>query len=290
MEVPPLAQCEIDGVETQPLVVRLLDDDNPPANGGTTSRDDYAKRITSGGMPIALRRPPGRSRSRWFSTYLDLVIDRDVLEISRIRQREVLPRLLAVLAARSSNVLNIAAAAETVGVEKSTAENYLKLLEAVFLVRRLPAWGTTLGSRVARLPKLHLVDSGVMAWLLGLTPEKIAQNTPSVLSEYGHLVETFAVNEILKQVGWWDGPVGVGHFRTKDGEEVDLLLERDDGTVLAFEIKAGTRIDRPDLAGVRALRSKIGDRLSRAIVFYTGAHAYTHEDGVQVLPLDTLWS
>jgi uncharacterized protein len=289
VEVPPLAQCEIDGVANRPLVPRLLDGDEL-SEGGATSREEYAKRITSGGMPVALRRPPGRSRSRWFSTYLDLVIERDVLDIARIRQREVLPRLLNVLAARSGNVLNIAAAAETTGIEKSTAENYLQLLEAVFLVHRLPAWGTTLGSRVTRLPKLHLVDTGVMAWLLGLTPEKIAQNTPSVLSEYGHLVETFAVDEVLKQAGWWDGPVATGHFRTRDGEEVDLLLERDDGTVLAFEIKTGTRIDSPDLAGIRALRSKIGHRLAAAIVFYTGAHAYTHEDGVQVMPLDTLWS
>lgn len=289
VEVPPLAQCKIDGVTSRPLVLRLLDDDEPPGGGGST-REDYARRITSGGMPVALRRPPGRSRSRWFSSYLDLVIERDVLEIARIRQREVLPRLLNVLTSRSGNVLNIAAAAETTGIEKSTAENYLRLLEAVFLVHRLPAWGTTLGSRVTRLPKLHLVDTGLMAWLLGLTPEKIAQNNPAVLTEYGHLVETFAVNEILKQAGWWDGPVNTGHFRTKDGQEVDLLLERDNGSVLAFEIKAGTRIDGPDLAGIRALRAKIGDRLSTAIVLYTGAHAYTHEDGVRVLPLNSLWS
>ncbi|WP_205752506.1 DUF4143 domain-containing protein [Cryptosporangium phraense] len=70
------------------------------------------------------------------------------------------------------------------------------MLEAVFLVQRLPAWGTTLGSRVARMPKLHLVDAGVMAWLLGLTPEKLARNDPAALTEYGHLVETFAVGEI----------------------------------------------------------------------------------------------
>jgi predicted AAA+ superfamily ATPase len=109
----------------------------------TTTRDEYAHRITSGGMPVALRRPPGRSRSRWFANYLDLVIERDVIELTRVRQREMLPRLLNVLAARSGQVLNIAATAEAVGMEKSSAENYLRLLEAVFLVQRLPAWGTT---------------------------------------------------------------------------------------------------------------------------------------------------
>lgn len=292
LEVLPLAQVEIDGLAGDLLVHRLLDGADLPAiiEPSVTAREEYARRITSGGMPVALRRPPGRSRSRWFANYLDLVIERDVIELTRVRQREMLPRLLNVLASRSGQVLNIAAAAAAVGMEKSSAENYLRLLEAVFLVQRLPAWGTTLGSRVARQPKVHLVDPGVMAWLLGLTPEKIAQNDPSVLTEYGHLVETFAVGEILKQVSWWDAPIAAGHFRTAAAEEVDLVLERDDGTVIAFEVKAGTRVDGADLAGIRALRTRLGARLATAVVLYTGSLAYTHEDGTTVLPVDALWT
>nr|MDT0657123.1 ATP-binding protein [Micromonospora sp. DSM 115978] len=292
LDVLPLAQVEIDGSASDLLIHRLLDGADPPivTEPSVTSRDEYARRITSGGMPVALRRPPGRSRSRWFSTYVDLLIDRDVVELTRIRQREMLPRLLAVLASRSGQVLNIASAAEAVGMEKTSAENYLRLLEAVFLVRRLPAWGTTLGSRVARMPKVHVVDAGVMAWQLGLTPEKIARNNPSTLSEYGHLMETFAVGEILKHVSWWDGPVSVGHFRTAAGDEVDLILERDDGAVIALEIKASTRIDGADLRGIRELRTRLGAKLAAAVIFYTGPLAYTHEDGTTVLPLDALWT
>lgn len=292
LDVLPLTQLEIDGSTAAPLVHRLLDGAVPDASAAPsqTSRDEYARRITAGGMPVALRRPPGRSRSRWYANYLDLVIDRDVIDLSRVRQREMLPRLLNTLAARSGQVLNVAAAAQTIGMEKSGAENYVRLLEAVFLVQRLPAWGTTLGSRVARQPKIHVVDAGVMAWLLGLSPDKIARNDPSVLTEYGHLVETFAVGEILKQASWWDAPITAGHFRTTDGDEVDLVLERDDGSVIAFEIKAGTRLHAADLAGIAALRSRLGDRLAAAVAFYTGPLAYTHADGTHVLPLDTLWS
>jgi len=292
LDVLPLAQVEIDGSAGDLLVHRLLDGADLPTivEPSVTTRDEYARRITSGGMPVALRRPPGRSRSRWFASYLDLVIDRDVVELTRVRQREMLPRLLNVLASRSGQVLNVAAAADAVGMEKSSAENYLRLLEAVFLIQRLPAWGTTLGSRVTRMPKVHLVDAGVMAWLLGLTPEKIAKNDPSVLTEYGHLVETFAVGEILKQVSWWDAPVAVGHFRTVAAEEVDLVLERDDGVVIAFEIKAGTRVDGADLAGIRALRTRLGANLVAAVVLYSGQLAYTHKDGTTVLPLDALWT
>jgi predicted AAA+ superfamily ATPase len=292
MQVLPLAQIEIDGIAGRPLVHGVLEETDLSTftAASVTTRDEYARRITAGGMPVALRRPPGRSRSRWFANYLDLVIDRDVIELARVRQREMLPRLLNVLASRSGQVLNIASAAEAIGMEKSSAENYLRLLEAVFLIQRLPAWGSTLGSRVTRMPKVHIVDAGVMAWLLGLTPEKVAANDPSVLSAYGHLVETFAVQEILKQVTWWDAPVVVGHFRTAAGEEVDLILERDDGAIIAFEIKAGTRIDAADLAGMRALRARVGANLLAAVVLYTGQLAYTHQDGATVLPLDALWA
>jgi uncharacterized protein len=152
--VLPLSQGEIDGV-TETFIGRLLDDAGLEMEAKQTpaTRDEYARRSTSGGMPVALRRPPGRSRSRWFANYVDLVIDKDVMDISRVRQREMLPRLLGRLAARSGQVMNIAATSGAIGLERSTAENYVKLLEAVFLIYRLPAWGTTLGSRSSSIPR-----------------------------------------------------------------------------------------------------------------------------------------
>lgn len=166
----------------------------------------------------------------------------------------------------------------------------MKLLEAVFLVFRLPAWGTTLGSRISRHPKIHVVDSGLMAWLLALTPAKIAQAQPTTLSEYGHLLETFAVGEILKQASWSEAPVTAGHFRTDSGAEVDLVIERDDGQVIAFEFKAGSRVSGEDLRGLRHLKDRLGARLETAIVLYTGEHAYRQEDWIAILPLDRLWT
>ncbi|HEX4094427.1 MAG TPA: ATP-binding protein [Trebonia sp.] len=289
--VLPLTQGEIDGVR-ETFVARLLDGGGVEASSGTVTatRDEYARRATSGGMPVALRRPPGRSRSRWFANYVDLVMDKDVMDISRVRQREMLPRLLGQLAARSGQVLNIASVAGAIGLERSTAENYVKLLEAVFLISRLPSWGTTLGSRIVKHPKVHVLDSGVMAWLLNLTAEKIALADPSTLTDYGHLLETFAVGEILKQVSWSDAPIAAGYFRTEAGDEVDLVLERDDGQVIAFEIKAGTRVGSEDLRGLRLLKDRLGSRLQEAITLYTGQYAYRHEDWAWVLPLSQLWT
>jgi predicted AAA+ superfamily ATPase len=101
--VLPLTQGEIDGVR-ETFVAKLLDGDDiegPPPGPAAATREEYARRAASGGMPVALRRPPGRSRSRWFANYVDLVVDKDVMDISRVRQREMLPRLLGQIAARS---------------------------------------------------------------------------------------------------------------------------------------------------------------------------------------------
>ena len=74
-----------------------------------------------------------------------------------------------------------------------------------------PAWGTALGKRIVAYPKVHVIDSGLAGWLLGLSAAEISSRDPAVLTEFGHLVETFAVGEILKQVSWseaaWIGPV-----------------------------------------------------------------------------------
>jgi hypothetical protein len=87
-----------------------------------------------------------------------------------------------------------------------------------------------------------------------------------------------------------DAPVSAGYFRTEAGDEVDLVLERDDGQVIAFEIKAGTRVSSEDMRGLRHLRDRLGPRLQEAIIFYTGEYAYRHDDWIRILPLSQLWS
>ena len=125
-----------------------------------------------------------------------------------------------------------------------------RLLEDLFLVQRLPAWGKTLRARAASSPKIHVVDSGLAARLLRLSPAKLRTLDPTALAEFGNLLETFVVNELLKQVTWLDQPVTVGHWRTYDGDEVDFVVEDDEGRVLAIEVKSGDRVPAAQLSGL----------------------------------------
>lgn len=290
VDVWPLSQGELEGTH-ETFCEQLLDDPASLVDGATASesREGYEQRVLAGGFPLALRRT-GASRARWFRDYVSLVISRDVLEIRQVRQRESLPRLLRVLAAQTGQVLNLRKASEQARLEPSATGDYFTLLEAVFLVHRLPAWGRTLGSRVAGLPKTHLVDSGLASHLLGLTERRLGTRRPAVLTEFGHVLETFVVNEVLRQTSWLDEPVVTGHFRTHDQVEVGLVIESYDGRVAGIEVKASSRVTQQDLRGLRMLRDKLGDAFTGGVLLNLGDRAYTIDERIHVLPVSALWT
>ncbi len=286
----PLSQGEIDGAEER-FVERLLTDPatlvTPAAS--VTSREEYVDRLLRGGFPLAVSRRGGAGRNRWFDDYLNLVLDRDVAELSSIRQREKMPRLVAHLCGQTAQVLNVSRVAAEVGLERATAEHYVQLLEAAFVIHRLPAWGTTLRARASPKPKLHLVDSGVAGRMLRVSGPRLAAAQPQAMTELGHLLKTFCVAEVLKQAGWMETPAQPGHWCTHDGDEVDLILERDDGAVAAIEVKAGERVREPQFRSLRKLRDALGERFLGGVVLHLGRHAFTHDDRLHALPVDRLW-
>lgn len=290
LQVLPLSQAEIDGTRPD-LLLRLLRSPTqtiaaPPS---TTTREDYVRRVVRGGFPIALAAGSDRARWRWIDDYVRLTLERDVQELSRVRQAHTLPVILERAAGQTAQILNIAAMAQEAGIDEKTARDYLRLLEAVFLLQLLPAWDRTLTKRTSARPKVHMTDTGVSTRLLRLTPDKLARRDPAALTEFGHPLETFAVGEILKEASWTEQIAGYGHWRTRDNHEVDLVLETDDGSVIAFEIKTAARISGNDFRGLAKLRELLGDAFVAGITLYTGARSYTYEDRLHVMPIDRLW-
>jgi len=258
----PLSQGELESTHENLLEALHGDPDAAIAQHPTsaTTREDYVERVCAGGLPLAVRRSEP-ARARWFDDFVRQSIERDALELSQVRQRQSLADLLTRLASQTGQLLNITKTAEAVGVDRKTAEAHLRLLEDLFLVVRLPAWGKTLRSRVSSRPKVHLVDSGLAARLLRLTPAKLATLDPAALTEFGNLLETFTVGELRKQASWLDEQVTLGHWRTSDGDEVDLVAEFDDGQVVAIEVKANERATAPTFTGLQRLRD--GDERDR---------------------------
>ena len=289
LEILPFSQGEIDGVHEDFLDVAMRDPDQLLHHGpSTTMRADYAERVCRGGLPIAISLNE-RGRRRWFDSYLAQTLSGDLPELGGIRRLDALTRLFDCLAGQTGQLLNVRAAARAVELEGRTADNYTQLLTDVFLLRRLPAWGRTLRARSGKTPKLHMVDSGLAAHMLRLTPAKLAQLDPTSLTEFGHLLETFVAGELLKQASWHDDVREVAHWHTHDDKEVDFLIETYDGGVVGFEIKARGKAIADDLTGLRLLRELLGDQFRAGFILNIGKFAGRLEDRIYVLPIDRLW-
>lgn len=163
MTMWPLSQGELIGVRETALDL-LMSEPAALVTGtpSTTQRSDYEKNILAGGFPIAVARSAGAGRNRWFRDFVDMVIQRDVLEIRKVRQRQVMPQVLRRLAGQTGQVLNISTVASALQLDASLTGDLIGLLESVFLVHRLESFGRTLSSRVGRSPKVHLDRKSVV--------------------------------------------------------------------------------------------------------------------------------
>ena len=289
LDILPFSQGELDNVREDFLELAITEPDRlRKMPTSTTTRLNYAERACRGGLPIAVGMT-NRPRARWFDAYVAQALSGDVPELGGIRRLDALPRLFERLAAQTGQLLNVHAAASAIGLEARTADNYTQLLSDLFLVRRLPAWGRTLRSRIAKTPKLHLIDSGLAAHLLRLSPAKLAQLDPASSTDFGHVLETFAVGELLKQASWNDDVREVAHWRTHDNHEVDVLVETYEGDVIGFEVKARSQTTAKDLSGLRKLRELLGDQFRAGFVLTTGQHSGKLEDRMYTCPIDRLW-
>ena len=293
IEILPLSQGEINASHENLLEALFTDASTiVTPQPSTTTRHEYANRIASGGFPLAQERTDA-ALNRWFDDYITLCVERDLLELGRVRRPSALAPLLTRLASQTAQILNISRVGSSEGLPTSTASDYVKLFESSFLVRLLPAWGKTLRPTIASRPKIHMVDSGLAACLLRLPPDKLAGLDPASMQQFGHLLETFVVGEVLKQASWLQHRAHVGHWRTHDGDEVDLVIEDGrDGSVVGIEVKASGRVHRQDRRGLRMLRQALGERFVAGVVFYTGTHSarYADDDRIIALPIDRLWA
>ncbi len=249
------------------------------------SRGELFDRVLCGGFPESLQRPPDR-RSDWFESYLTAVVEWEVRDLSNVGSVAELTVMIRLIAARAGSLFNLADVARGAQLPHSTARNYLGLLRAVFLVVDVPAWTTSLTTRIVRAPKLFLIDSGLTAHLLGIGRERSAAEPHTA----GGLLEAFVAMELRKQIIWSQIRPGLAHFRTRSGDEVDLVMEARDGTVVGIEVKSSATVRSGDFAGLRVLEEIAGHRFRRGVVLHTGADVVSFGPKLVAAPVSLLRS
>ena len=285
LTLEPLSQAEIAG-SSHNLVDALFDPAPWARRTVRTDRADVVRRLVASGFPEALGRSDPQRRDAWFRAYLASLLQRDVRDYASIEGLHDMPRLLSLLAARTSSLLNMAEVSRATGIAHSTLRRYLALLEALFIVQPLPAWSANLGKRLVKAPKLHLIDAGLAAHLQGhIDPAALA-----VSPQLGPLLENFAVQEIRRHLRSAATAPTAWHFRTAAGREVDLVLAAPGGRVVGIEVKASASLSQGDFNGLRELASAAGKGFARGIVLYTGEQLLPFEDHLWAVPLGVLWA
>jgi hypothetical protein len=283
IELWPLSQGELEG-EPDGLVDVLFSRGPDLEHSSPARKRDYLERVVRGGYPEAIRRSP-RRRAGFFESYVTTLIERDVSELAVIQRRGELRRLLALLAGRAGGLLNLNSLATQSGLPRSTLRRYADLLDAVFVVKEIPAWSSGATGRAVGTPKLAYVDSGLACHLLGQDAARLGEPGGAA----GPMLESFVLMELARQLTWSDTRTRLHHYRTKDGMEVDAVLESADGRVAAIEVKAAATVRTEDLSGLRHLRDRLGDRFVAGLVLYTGQQTLPYGDRLRAVPLDALW-
>lgn len=242
--------------------------------------------VLRGGYPEAVRRPAAARRAAWLEDYLALVLDRDVRDIASIDQLDRLPRLMSVLAEHSGQLVNHASFGAALSLSGVTAQKYISILERLFLLRTLNPWSSNRLSRLIKTPKLHFLDSGLLAMLRDTDAEAIAADR----TRFGPLLETIVVSEILKLASWSEVRCTLSHFRTKDQDEVDVVLEDRRGRIVGIEVKASATVRPKDFNGLRRLREAAGDKFMRGLVLHDHDRVTPIDKNLHAAPVSALWS
>lgn len=277
----PLSQGEIEGSREMFLDALLAGEpDSLAGSADPIGKEDLLRRITAGGFPEAVARR-GARRSRWFDSYLDTMLQREVRDIANVTGLTEFPRLVLLLAWRATGLLNYAGLARDLGMPQTTLKRYLAMLETAFLVLTVPAWFRNIGKRLVKSPKLILSDAGLLAHLLG--------GGGGVERSLGAVVENFVTMEILKQASVSDARPAIYHYRTSEGLEVDTVIEPRGGPIYGVEVKAAATLTARDTRGLRSLAATLGDEFGAGVILHTGNESVRLAPKIWALPISVLW-
>lgn len=279
----PLAHAEI--ARRRSTFLEHLFDGKLKGDKQAVLDEDLVRLVLTGGFPEAISRESERRRQDWARSYLTSVLTRDLRDVADIEKLTELPKFVRLVAEHSGQLVNFSQFGASIDVSHKTAQRYIALLEQVFLVATLQPWFTNTLKRIAKTPKLHFLDSGLLATARGLSFERVKADR----AVFGALLESFIFSEILKLMTASDLRLTPHHFRDQQMHEVDIVLERDDGMIAGIEVKASATVKSGDFAGLRSLATAYKKRFAYGVVLYDSADFVPFDDKLAAAPLSLLW-
>ncbi len=279
----PLSQTEIR--QSSAHFITKLFSGNFKLEKGKRLGPDLPDLVAQGGYPPALRRPEPARRKLWYQNYIQTLTQKDIRDMAKISALEIMPKLLSAAANQTAMLMNISDLASPFQVSRPTIREYTTLLERLFLVEFLLPWHSNRLSRLIKTPKLHIGDSGLATALLGADRNRLAKDRTLL----GHLLETFVYQELRRMASAFDEVYSFFHFRDKEGDEVDIVMENTNSEVVGVEVKASSTIVGADFKGLRKLKHGSGKKFIIGIVLYDGDLTLRFEQGLYAVPISAMW-
>lgn len=299
LRMRPLSLAERIGESGVSLRELLTGDCQQVAGQTSFTLEDYVDEILRSGFP-GIRDLADRPRRAQLDGYLRRIVDRDFPdEVGReVRNPEGLRRWMTAYAAASSTatafekIRDAATAGHGDKPSKVAVGPYRAALESLWILDPVPAWAPTRNHirRLSLPPKHQLADPALAARLLGVDAGALLRGDapgPPVVRDgtlLGALFESLVTLSIRVYAQAAEAGF-LGHLRTRAGErEIDLIVDRGDGRVVAFEVKLVRSVEDEDTRHLRWLKERLGDDLLDAVIVTTGQDAYRRADGIAVVP------
>jgi len=280
----PLSQAEILGTKSA-FIDRAFARETPKA-GQKIVGDDLVENVLSGGYPEALGRARWSRKQDWYHGYLDAIVQRDVRDVAQIEQLGIMPKLMSVLAEHSGQLVNYTGIGAGLDLNHVTTRKYVSVFESLYLVHTLQPWFTNRLKRLTKSPKLHFLDAGLLAAMRDVSPDEVRRDKTS----FGAILETFVFSELRKIATWSEQRCTFSHFRDKDKNEVDIVLENRRGEVVGIEVKSSATVSAGDFSGMRKLADACGKKFAQGMVLYDHDQVVPFGENMFAAPLSCLWA
>jgi hypothetical protein len=263
-------------------LLELLPLSLPELRGGGWLGKDVFEVLFRGGYPAPFDRR--ERQGDWLADYVRTYVERDVRQVLAVEDLLSFQTFLRLTATRTGQLLNFSQLGSDAGVGHNTAKSWLGVLEASYIAMRLPPFFRNIGKRLLKTPKLHLLDSGLACYLLGIrSPEELRAHPLR-----GPIFESWMVSEVLKAHRNAGAPARLAYFRDAHGLEVDLLVEHG-ARMLAVEAKSGATVPVEAFAPLDAVAERIRE-IAERIVVHGGTDSWTLRTGraISYRALDTV--
>ena len=230
--------------------------------------------------------------AQWLADYLATYVQRDVRQLLNVGDLHSFTNFLRLCAGRTAQEINLSALGADAGISYNTARAWLTVLEASYIVLRLPAWHANVRKQIVKAPKLHFLDSGLACHLLGIRDPEQLRHHPC----RGALFESWVVTEIYKSLLHAGVFPNLYHYREARGVEVDLIIDTGTG-LIAAECKSGETLPGDALSRLLSFSQRLSaakeSPLVTPVLIYGGvqsqqrtqAQVYSWKDAYQVAAL-----